>query len=202
MKASQFSVHEFFTVPPKYIWLLEDVLVSYTDEESDFSELDDIYRLFSGNLEGVFMTRFFNALILIVSAISLNSPALFANETPDEAALRHLKTVLWPQAYRSQDTELLARILDDSFQMIDAEGNRSDKQKELAWVTKNAWNPGTFEYRIERMDIYDGRWAIVDGTGVAEKYSYESSNVLIKRDGQWRAVASHVSGFREVGVDP
>lgn len=202
MKASQFSVHEFLTVPPKYIWLLEDVLVSYTDEESDFSELDDIYRLFSGNLEGVFMTRFFNALILIVSAISLNSPALFANETPDEAALRHLKTVLWPQAYRSQDTELLARILDDSFQMIDAEGNRSDKQKELAWVTKNAWNPGTFEYRIERMDIYDGRWAIVDGTGVAEKYSYESSNVLIKRDGQWRAVASHVSGFREVGVDP
>lgn len=195
-------MHEFFTVPPKYIWLLEDVLVSYTDEESDFSELDDIYRLFSGNLEGVFMTRFFNALILIVSAISLNSPALFANETPDEAALRHLKTVLWPQAYRSQDTELLARILDDSFQMIDAEGNRSDKQKELAWVTKNAWNPGTFEYRIERMDIYDGRWAIVDGTGVAEKYSYESSNVLIKRDGQWRAVASHVSGFREVGVDP
>lgn len=195
-------MHEFLTVPPKYIWLLEDVLVSYTDEESDFSELDDIYRLFSGNLEGVFMTRFFNALILIVSAISLNSPALFANETPDEAALRHLKTVLWPQAYRSQDTELLARILDDSFQMIDAEGNRSDKQKELAWVTKNAWNPGTFEYRIERMDIYDGRWAIVDGTGVAEKYSYESSNVLIKRDGQWRAVASHVSGFREVGVDP
>jgi hypothetical protein len=198
----QFSVHDSLQTPPKYTWLFDDVLVSCTDEESDFSKLDDIYMRFSGKVGGVFMKRFVSALILVVAAISLNSPGLSANETPDEAALRHLKTVLWPQAYRSQDTELLARILDDSFQMIDAEGNRSDKHKELAWLAENTWNPGAFEYRIERLDIYDAMWAIVDGTGIAEKYSYKSSNVLIKRGGQWRAVASHVSGFREVGVDP
>ena len=39
--------------------------------------------------------------------------------------------------------------------------------------------------------------AIIDGTGVAAQYSYRSSNVLIKEDGRWRAVASHVSGYRE-----
>jgi hypothetical protein len=42
-----------------------------------------------------------------------------------------------------------------------------------------------------------GRWAIVDGTGLADGYTYRSSNVLIKADGRWQAVASHVSGFAE-----
>jgi len=121
-----------------------------------------------------------------------------AQEDTDEQALRHLKTVLWPQAYRTQDTELLGRLLHDSFQMIDDQGKRSTRSRELAWVAENAWNPGAFEYRIERLDIYDGRWAIVDGTGIAESYSYKSSNVLIKEDGRWQAVASHVSGYEEL----
>ena len=125
----------------------------------------------------------------------LSGPA-FA-EPSDEETLRHFKTVLWPQAYRTQDVELLDRMLHDSFQMIDDQGNRSTKQKELAWIAENQWNPGAFEYRIERLDIYDGRWAIIDGSGIAENYSYKSSNVLIKEDGAWRAVASHVSGYKE-----
>jgi len=111
--------------------------------------------------------------------------------------LTHFKTVLWPQAYRTQDVELLDRLLHDSFRMIDDEGNRSDKPGELQRVSERAWNPGSFEYRIERLDIHDGRWAIIAGTGLAEKYSYRSSNVLIKEDGRWQAVASHVSGYQE-----
>jgi hypothetical protein len=115
----------------------------------------------------------------------------------DEETLRHIKTVLWPQAYRTQDTALLDRLLHDSFQLIDDTGKRSDKAAELAWVAENAWNPGRFEYRIERLDIYDERWAVVAGSGEAEKYRYRSSNVLIKEDGRWQAVASHVSGYEE-----
>lgn len=121
----------------------------------------------------------------------------FAESSEDKLSLRHLKTVLWPQAYRTQDVELLDRILHDSFQMVDAEGGWSDKQKELDWIAANAWNPGAFEYRIERLDIYDSRVAIVAGKGIAEKYEYTSSNVLIKEDGAWRAISSHVSGYKE-----
>lgn len=120
-----------------------------------------------------------------------------AETTDDERTLRHFKTVLWPQAYRTQDVTLLGELLHPSFQMIDGEGERSTRQQELDWVAENAWNPGTFEYRIERLDIYGGHTAIIDGTGLAEKYSYRSSNVLIKEDGRWRAVASHVSGYRD-----
>lgn len=118
-------------------------------------------------------------------------------DTPDEETLRYFKTVLWPQAYRTQDVELLDRLLHDSFQMIDDHGNRSNKRQELARVAESEWNPGTFEFRIERLDIYNSRWAIIDGTGIAETYSYKSSNVLIKKDGRWQAVASHVSGYEQ-----
>jgi hypothetical protein len=81
--------------------------------------------------------------------------------------------------------------------MIDADGNRSTKKEELESVGSNPWNPGEFEFRIERLQIYEGMFAVVDGTGIADTYTYKSSNFLIKQDGQWRAIASHVSGVRE-----
>ena len=145
------------------------------------------------------MKKYFLFYLTCVSLL-LHAPTGFSEPDTTESdreLLRNFKTVLWPQAYREQDTELLDRLLDDSFQMIDGEGNRSNKKNELNWVDNNLWDPGTFEYRIERLDIYDGSMAIIDGTGIAEKYSYKSSNVLIKKAGQWRAVASHVSGYRE-----
>lgn len=136
------------------------------------------------------LAAFFILVSLFVPAVAKSA------EDSDEATLRHFKTVLWPQAYRTQDAQLLDRLLHDSFQMIDGEGERSTKEGEIDFIRNNEWNPGTFEYRIERLDIYDNGVAIVDGTGMAESYTYKSSNVLIKEDGVWRAVASHVSGYK------
>ena len=47
---------------------------------------------------------------------------------------------------------------------------------------------------VERAQAMEA--AGVDMAWVAEAYSYRSSNVLIKEDGAWRAVASHVSGVK------
>ena len=116
--------------------------------------------------------------------------------TDDEATLRHFKTVLWPQAYRTQDVELLDHLLHETFEMVDADGNRSTKPDELDELARTGWDPGEFEYRIERLSIYDGRFAIITGEGVASSYRYRSSNVLIKDADRWHAVASHVSGVR------
>jgi hypothetical protein len=133
--------------------------------------------------------------ILILVALSL---AVQSASADDYDTLRHFKTVLWPTAYRTQDTELLDRLLHDTFEMIDGDGNRSTKAKELEFIANNKWDPGEFEYRIERLQIYQGRFAVIDGTGVAERYTYKSSNFLIKEDGEWRAIASHVSGRRDI----
>ena len=133
--------------------------------------------------------------LAMLLALSLAASAAVAD---DYETLHHFKTVLWPSAYRNQDTELLDRLLHDSFEMIDGEGNRSTKAKELERIATTRWDPGTFEYRIERLQIYQGRFAVIDGTGVAERYTYKSSNFLVKEDGEWRAIASHVSGRRDV----
>lgn len=136
------------------------------------------------------MHRYFlvlTAFFALIPAVSL---------ADDEATLRHFKTVLWPQAYRTQDVELLDRLLHDSFELIDGEGNRSTKAEELEGIRTTRWNPGSFEYRIERLQIYQGAFAVIAGTGIAERYTYKSSNFLVKEDGVWRAIASHVSGRR------
>lgn len=139
--------------------------------------------------------KFSRVSLALLGLCLLNLPAAVAGD--DEAQLRELKTVLWQRAYREQDTALLDQILHESFQLIDAEGGHSNKQQELQWIAANAWNPGEFEYRIERLDIYDGQFVIVAGRGLASNYSYSSSNVLIKQDGRWQAISSHVSGYQQ-----
>ena len=131
--------------------------------------------------------RYLPLLLIFCSAIVI---------ADDEAELREIKSTLWNQAYRTQDVALLDRILHDSFEMIDNDGNRSTKAKELDYIANNQWDPGNFEYRIERLHIYPNGTAVVDGTGIASNYTYKSSNVLIKEDGRWQAILSHVSGHR------
>lgn len=139
-------------------------------------------------------TRMKPRQVLSAGILLLAATAVTAD---DYDTLRHFKTVLWPTAYRTQNVELLDSMLHDTFEMIDAEGNRSTKAAELEYIASNRWDPGTFEYRIERLQIYQDRFAVIDGTGVAERYTYKSSNFLVKEDGEWKAIASHVSGYRE-----
>ncbi len=133
-------------------------------------------------------------LLVIVPFISINP--VFAEDS-DEDILRNFKTVLWPQAYRTQDVQLLDEMLHPSFQMLDDAGNRSNKAEELNYIKNNHWNPENFVYTIERLDIYESRFAVIDGTGETTSYHYKSSNYLIKENGKWRAIGSHVSGFED-----
>ena len=120
----------------------------------------------------------------------------------DLVALRYLKEVEWPKAYSEQDTVLLGRILGEDFQMIDAAGNWSDKAGELKWITENTYAPDSFFYDIKRLDALENGTVLICGQGNIYSDSvhtiYQSSNILIKRDGIWKAVASHVSGIKTV----
>ena len=120
----------------------------------------------------------------------------------DLEALRYLKEVEWPKAYREQDTILLDRILGEDFQMIDAAGNWSDKAGELAWIKENASAPDSFYYNIKRFEALENGTVLICGTGNIFNDSthtiYQSSNILIKREGTWKAVASHVSGVKKL----
>jgi hypothetical protein len=142
------------------------------------------------------------AACLLAAAI----PAGSAGPAADETALRELKTVLWPRAYFTQDVKLLDRILADEFQSVDDEGSWSTKAEEIAWLARNRPAYDSLTFKIRRLEIFDGDTAIVAGTGTIRgrdqsgEYvgEYQSSNIFIKREGTWRAVASHVSGYRKV----
>ena len=148
------------------------------------------------------------ALILLAAVVvgAAGARGARSDAPADEAAIRELKEVLWPRAYFEQDTSLLDRILAPEFQMVDGDGNWSSKAEELAWVAKNKPSYESLTFAIRRLDVFENGTAIAAGKGtirgtdedgpyVAE---YQSTNVLIKRDGQWRAVASHTSGYKKV----
>ncbi len=142
------------------------------------------------------------ALLLIVSCSGdPNQKDVLRVTAQDMESLRYLKEVEWPKAYGASDTVLLDRILGDDFQMIDAAGNWSDKAGELQWIKENNYAPDSFYYDIKRLETLENGTALICGTGHIFNDSthtiYESSNILIKREGIWKAVASHVSGIRK-----
>src|ERR1044071_2391812 len=71
-------------------------------------------------------------------------------QSDDEKALRRLKEVEWPKAYKEQDVALLDRILADEFQMVDADGNKSTKAEELDWLRNNKPGYDSLTFEITR----------------------------------------------------
>jgi hypothetical protein len=123
------------------------------------------------------MTAWIRVIAAALTSLFVLGSAAGADRKADEAAIRELKETLWPKAYFEQDAALLDRILAPEFLMVDDSGAWSTKAAELAWVAKN--KPG-----YDSLTFYLGQ--------------YQSTNVLIKRNGQWRAVASHVSGYKKI----
>lgn len=118
----------------------------------------------------------------------------------DEEILREIKEVKWPKAYAEQDTVLLDELLGDDFQLIDHTGSWYTKDDELNWIKSHASGYDSFRFEIKRLDIFSNGTAIICGTGHILNDTietlYQSSNILIKRDGKWEAVLSHVSGVK------
>ena len=141
------------------------------------------------------------SLVLLLGTLA---PEVARAQTDDEQALRYLKEVAWPRAYKEQDVALLDRILADEFQMVDAEGVWSTKAEELDYIRHNRPGYDSLRFVITRLDVFENGTAIVAGTGIVRGqnaegpylFEYQSTNVLIKRDGRWQAIASHVSGIK------
>lgn len=123
----------------------------------------------------------------------------------DEETLREFKTVLWPKAYREQDTVLLDQLLHEEFEMVDDNGDKYTKADELEYIANYGPSYDEFDFEITRLDIFENGTAVISGTGTmkgidgGEAYitKYKSSNVLVKVDGKWKAINSHVSGVKE-----
>jgi ketosteroid isomerase-like protein len=146
---------------------------------------------------------------LLVLLFLIRHDALRATLLPvpdDRAQLRQLKEYDWPEAYRQRDTLLLGRILANEFVVVDADGQSSTKADELQYLkTSDHVTYESFHYTIERLCIY-GQTALVAGVGRSKGRTrrgtfhtvYHSTNLFVQREGRWQAVASHLSGIKEL----
>lgn len=144
----------------------------------------------------------FFASIVVISCSERTKKQRSIITEDDKEKLTYLKEVEWPKAYREQDTVLLNRILNDDFQMVRANGEWSTKREELNWIKNNKPGYDSFRFEIKRLDIYDNGTAVVSGTGHiindTVRTIYQSSNILIKKEGVWKAITSHVSGIKKL----
>ena len=148
------------------------------------------------------------ALVLLATLVvgAAGARGARSDAPADEAAIRELKEVRWPRAYLSRipPSSTGSSRRNSRWWTATATGRR--RQKSLPWVAKNKPSYESLTFAIRRLEIFENGTAIAAGMGtirgtdedgpyVAE---YQSTNVLIKRDGQWRAVASHTSGYKKV----
>lgn len=69
----------------------------------------------------------------------------------------------------------------------------------LRKLKEMSWPKAYFQQDTQLLDrILAPEFQIVDGDGNWSTRAYQSTNVLIKRDGQWQAIASHVSGYKKI----
>lgn len=147
---------------------------------------------------------YFLLLSIVILAVSCDCTQPDQTTVSDKEIdeLHYLKEVQWPKAYREQDTVLLDRILADEFQFITSDGSYSTKGQELEWIKNNEFAYDSFYFEIKVVKHFENGTAIVAGTGHilvdTTETIYESSNILIRRDGRWQAISSHVSGVKEV----
>jgi hypothetical protein len=103
----------------------------------------------------------------------------------------------------------LENILADEFKMIGSDGEYSTKKEQIQYIKTHKPNYISFKFEIKRLEIFENGTAIVSGTGTIHRKDdkgeydliYQSSNVLIKRNNEWKAISSHTSGDKIVRVD-
>ena len=91
-------------------------------------------------------------MVAAVCVVGGGEPVQAAKPTSDETALREIKEVLWPRAYREGDVALLDRLLAEEFRLIDPNGEWSDKATELAHVARSKWINRSFRFEIRRLE--------------------------------------------------
>lgn len=125
----------------------------------------------------------------------------------DEATLRTMKTTDLPKAYDEQDTMLLGQLLHEKYQLVDDQGGTYSKADEMIYVSKYPSSYESFDFQIQKLDLFDNGTATIFGVGTMKgkdvedgspyTTTFKSTDSFVKEDGRWQAIASHVSGVKE-----
>ncbi len=113
----------------------------------------------------------------------------------------------WDRAMIRNDAEAIGRYMADDWTIFGSDGGMSDKATFLGLVRSGALSHDVMETEDVKVRVY-GDAAVLTARGVSGgKYQgqafrevEQSSNVFVRRGGQWRCVLTHLSRIQTSGL--
>ena len=139
-------------------------------------------------------------LAALLAALPLLAGTAWAGDASnDEVEIRRVEALLC-QAFEAGDTATLRRHMDATFTQTNSRGEVSDFAQNLVEVAKREPRYEVFRNHDQKIRLYGGAAVVLgittvkgtsDGKAFASDFQY--TDTWIKRDGEWRIVASHAS---------
>jgi ketosteroid isomerase-like protein len=134
-----------------------------------------------------------------IIALLLASAAALAGSAATEQQLKDAETA-WSQAYVKGDIASLDKLLAAEYLFTDQDGKTFTRAEDIASVKSGEFKMTSFKIDDLEIHVYND-FATVTGLNefVATDSGEDASckcrftDVFVKRDGRWQAVASHVS---------
>jgi ketosteroid isomerase-like protein len=134
-----------------------------------------------------------------IIALLLASAAALAGSAATEQQLKDAETA-WSQAYVKGDIASLDKLLAAEYLFTDQDGKTFTRAEDIASVKSGEFKMTSFKIDDLKIHVYSD-FATVTGLNefVATDSGKDASckcrftDVFVKRDGRWQAVASHVS---------
>ena len=141
-------------------------------------------------------------LVVLAIAMMVVAPGAWAQSPgPAEQELIALEND-WSRASMKRDPAGLQRFYADDYIYTDSDGFVTSREKEIADLTSGAFRLTSYKFEDMRVRLY-GNVAVVTGQntikgtweGVQHDMGgpYRFTDVFVKRNGQWRCVASQTS---------
>lgn len=128
------------------------------------------------------------------------SPSAPAATSPeDEKAVLQLEQA-WCEAFRTNDAEAIARIEDEGYTLTNSRAELSTRTDDIVEAKEHAIEYSKFYNHEQSVRLY-GDTAIVTGITSLEgvsgdkpfKLDVRFTDILVRRNGEWKAVAGHVT---------
>lgn len=143
-------------------------------------------------------------LLMLAANLAVSGQTQNSNKSKVEQKLIRLK-LDWGKAYVKRDAAMLERIIADEYTVTDENGATTAREAIIADFKNSSAIYDSAVYEDAKVRIY-GDTAIVAGRGTVKgrgkttafHTQYFSTNVFVKRDGRWQAVATHISGVKRL----
>src|SRR5690349_5255560 len=131
--------------------------------------------------------------MLLLSAITLADPSATEQQLIDAENA-------WSQAYMSSDVSALDKLFASEYLLTDNDGVTFTRDQDMGSVRAGEFKMTSFKLGDLKVHVY-GDFATVTGVndfvgtykGKDASCRCRFTDVFVKRDGRWQAVASHVS---------